>query len=108
MIYTYLGDWISRQKNDIKSGVDGAAEKRAAAETLKKRLELILEGEAPYDIFVRWKPRHEYKWSPEAREHWLHKLGNLALLSKRKNSEAQNYDFKKKKQSSNLKSGSNN
>lgn len=40
---------------------------------------------------------NRYKWSPEAREHWLHKLGNLALLSKRKNSEAQNYDFKKKK-----------
>ena len=56
MIYTYLGDWISRQKDDIKSGVDGAAEKLAAAEALKKRLELILEGEAPYDIFVRWKP----------------------------------------------------
>jgi hypothetical protein len=45
MIYTYLGDWISRQKDDIKSVVDGAAEKLAAAEALKKRLELILEGE---------------------------------------------------------------
>jgi hypothetical protein len=71
MIYTYLGDWISRQKDDIKSGVDGAAEKLAAAETLKKRLELILEGEgtkeAPYDIFVRWKPLHEQPlgWNPD-------------------------------------------
>jgi hypothetical protein len=45
MIYTYLGHWISRQKDDIKSGVDEAAEKLAAAEALKKRLELILEGE---------------------------------------------------------------
>ena len=24
LIYTYLGDWISRQKQDIASGVDGA------------------------------------------------------------------------------------
>lgn len=59
LIYTYLGDWITRQKDDIKNGVDGAEEKLAAAEALKKRLELILEGEAPYDIFVRWKPLHE-------------------------------------------------
>lgn len=36
--------------------VDGAEERLAAAEILKKRLELILGGEAPYDIFVRWKP----------------------------------------------------
>ncbi|QGM22568.1 SAM-dependent DNA methyltransferase [Spiribacter sp. 2438] len=59
LIYTYLGDWISRQKRDIENGVDGAREKLAAAETLKQRLELILEGEAPYDIFVRWKPLSE-------------------------------------------------
>jgi len=39
----------------------------------------------------------KYNWSPQSREYWLHKLGNLALLSKRKNSEAQNYDFEKKK-----------
>lgn len=56
LIYTYLGDWISRQKQDKAKGVDGAEEKLVAAETLKKSLELILEGEAPYDIFVRWKP----------------------------------------------------
>jgi len=67
LIYTYLGDWISRQKDDIKSGVDGGAEKLAAAEALKKRLELILEGEAPYDIFVRWKPigQQPVGWNPD-------------------------------------------
>jgi hypothetical protein len=53
-IYTYLGDWISRQKQDIDSGLDGAQERLAAAEALKKKLELILEGETPNDIFVRW------------------------------------------------------
>jgi hypothetical protein len=67
LIYTYLGDWISRQKQDIVNGVDGAQERLAAAEALKKKLELILEGEAPYDIFVRWKPleRQPIGWNPD-------------------------------------------
>jgi hypothetical protein len=67
LIYTYLGDWISRQKQDISDGVDGAEEKVSAAENLKKRLEMILEGEAPYDIFVRWKPieKQPIGWDPD-------------------------------------------
>lgn len=67
LIYTYLGDWISRQKRDADNGVDGAQEKLAAAEVLKKRLELILVGEAPYDIFVRWKPleKQPIGWNPD-------------------------------------------
>jgi len=67
LIYTYLGDWISRQKQDINNGVDGAQEKLAAAENLKKYLELILAGEAPYDIFVRWKPieKQPIGWNPD-------------------------------------------
>jgi hypothetical protein len=67
LIYTYLGDWISRQKRDADKGVDGAQEKLAAAEALKKRLELILAGEEPYDIFVRWKPIEEQPigWNPD-------------------------------------------
>lgn len=67
LIYTYLGDWISRQKQDLASGVDGAEERLAAAESLKKKLEQILEGEAPYDIFVRWKPIEQQPigWDPD-------------------------------------------
>lgn len=67
LIYTYLGEWISRQKRDEESGVDGAQEKLAAAEALKKRLELILAGEEPYDIFVRWKSIEEQAigWNPD-------------------------------------------
>ena len=67
LIYTYLGDWISRQKQDIASGIDGAQERLAAAEALKKKLELILEGETPYDIFVRWKPleKQPIGWDPD-------------------------------------------
>jgi hypothetical protein len=67
LIYTYLGDWMKTQRDDIARGVDGAQEKLAAAEALKKRLELILEGEAPHDIFVRWKPLEEQPigWAPD-------------------------------------------
>ena len=67
LIYNYLGDWISRQKRDAEGGVDGAQEKLAAAEALKRRLELILAGEAPYDIFVRWRPIAEQPigWNPD-------------------------------------------
>lgn len=67
LIYTYLGDWITRQSQDAANGVDGAQEKLSAAEQLKKRLELILAGEAPYDIFVRWKPLHQQSigWEPD-------------------------------------------
>ena len=67
LIYTYLGDWIRCQRQDMADGIDGAEEKLAAAEALKKRLELILEGEAPYDIFIRWKPIEEQPigWNPD-------------------------------------------
>ena len=67
LIYTYLGDWIGRQKRDADNGIDGAQEKLAAAEALKKRLEVILAGEEPYDIFVRWKPIEEQPigWNPD-------------------------------------------
>lgn len=38
-------------------------------------------------------------WCPDKDEHqlWIHKLGNLVLLSRNKNSAASNYDFEKKK-----------
>lgn len=67
LIYTYLGDWIQRQKDDKASKIDGAEERLDAAEALQKRLELILHGEAPYDIFVRWKPieKQSIGWSPD-------------------------------------------
>jgi hypothetical protein len=38
-----------------------------AALSLQKKLEAILAGEPPYDIFVRWKPLHEQPigWEPD-------------------------------------------
>ena len=67
LIYTYLNDWIKRQKQDQAAGVDGSEEKHAAAQWLKEQLEQILEGESPHDIFVRWKSLQEQPigWSPD-------------------------------------------
>ncbi len=67
LIYTYLGDWIRTQQAGLKAGTDGAQERLAAAETLKTELEAILQGEKPYDIFVRWKPLEEQPigWNPD-------------------------------------------
>lgn len=67
LIYTYLGDWIRTQQAGLANSEDGAQERLAAAEALKKQLEAILEGEKPYDIFVRWKPLAEQPigWTPD-------------------------------------------
>jgi hypothetical protein len=67
LIYTYLGSYIRQQAEAAKANVRGADLKLAKAEELKTKLELILEGEAPYDVFVRWKPLHEQPigWGPD-------------------------------------------
>ncbi len=47
--------------------MEGADARLAAALTLKAELEKILEGEPPYDLFIRWKPLHEQPigWEPD-------------------------------------------
>jgi REP element-mobilizing transposase RayT len=67
LIHTYLGDWTRQQEAGVRDGADGAQTRLAAALDLKRRLERILEGEAPYDIFVRWKPLAEQPvgWNPD-------------------------------------------
>lgn len=67
LIHTYLGDWIRQQEAGVRDRIDGAPSRLAAAQDLKRRLELILEGEPPYDIFVRWKPLAEQSvgWNPD-------------------------------------------
>jgi len=67
LTYTYLGDWIDRQKLDQAEGVNGADDRLAAALDLQGQLKKILDGEPPYDIFVRWKPLHQQAigWDPD-------------------------------------------
>ncbi|MBF0098002.1 MAG: N-6 DNA methylase [Magnetococcales bacterium] len=67
LTYSHLGDWLDRQREAVSQKVEGAEERLAAALTLQKRLEAILAGEAPLDIFVRWKPLEQQPigWEPD-------------------------------------------
>lgn len=67
LTYTYLGDWIERQRADAADDVAGADLRLGAAQELKVKLEAILKGEPPHDIYVRWKPLHEQPigWEPD-------------------------------------------
>ncbi len=68
LTYTYLGqDWVERQRAQVRDEVAGAEARLSAALELRRKLELILEGEAPFDIYVRWKALHEQPigWEPD-------------------------------------------
>jgi hypothetical protein len=67
LTFAYLGDWIRRQKDDAANGVPGAESRHIAAESLQQELKNILQGEPPYDLFVRWKPLHQQAigWHPD-------------------------------------------
>ena len=58
LAYTMLGDWITRMADDPRA---------ERGQVLQQKLARILEGEAPYDIFVRWKPleRQPFGWDPD-------------------------------------------
>ncbi len=67
LIYTYLGDWITRQRERAANEVAGAPARLAAALDLQRRLELIRDGEAPYDVYVRWRglDQQAVGWRPD-------------------------------------------
>ncbi len=67
LTYSYLGDWIRRQQAAMDAGEAGSDARLQAAKTLQERLKLILEGEPPYDIFVRWKSlaQQAIGWHPD-------------------------------------------
>lgn len=67
LIYTYLGDWIRMCDAKKKAEESGAEGLLSAANKLKEKLVAILEGEATYDIFVRWKPLEQQTigWEPD-------------------------------------------
>ena len=67
LTFTYLGYWVERQIAGVRDDAAGAEERLAAAQDLQDRLRLILEGEPPYDIYVRWKSLAEQPvgWEPD-------------------------------------------
>ena len=67
LTYAYLGDWIRRQQAAVDKGEAGSDARLEAAKNLQARLKLILEGEPPFDLFVRWKPlaSQAVGWHPD-------------------------------------------
>ena len=67
LTYAYLGDWIRRQQASVDAGEAGSDARLQAARQLQARLKLILEGEPPFHIFVRWKPlsKQAIGWHPD-------------------------------------------
>jgi hypothetical protein len=67
LTYSYLGLWIQRQQAAVDAGEAGSDARLEAAKQLQAKLKLILEGEPPYDIFVRWKPlsKQAIGWHPD-------------------------------------------
>jgi hypothetical protein len=61
LTYTLLGDWIRTAK------AEGNTARLERAEQLQQKLAKIIEGESPYDIFVRWKPlaQQPLGWDPD-------------------------------------------
>ena len=67
LTYAYLGDWIRRQQAAVDAGESGSDARLQAAKNLQSSLKLILEGEPPFDLFVRWKPLSQQAigWHPD-------------------------------------------
>lgn len=67
LTYAYLGDWIRRQQAAVEAGESGSDARLLAAKNLQATLKLILEGEPPFDLFVRWKPLSQQAigWHPD-------------------------------------------
>jgi hypothetical protein len=64
---SYLGEWIGAQRRALAAGEAGAEARLIAAEHLRGELTRIIEGDPPYDVFVRWKPLHRQPigWEPD-------------------------------------------
>ena len=67
LAYAYLGDWIRRQQVEVEAEEAGSDASLQAAKELQSGLKLILEGEPPYDLFVRWTPlsKQAIGWHPD-------------------------------------------
>jgi hypothetical protein len=70
LTYTYLGDWIERQRAEVRDEKVGAEPRLVAASRLRSSLELVLEGEPPHDLYVRWKSlgQQPIGWNPDVND----------------------------------------
>lgn len=70
LAYSYLGDWIARQHDGVARGEAGSDDRLVAAVELQRRLAAIIEGEPPFDLFVRWKPLSGQAtgWNPDVND----------------------------------------
>jgi hypothetical protein len=61
LTFSLLGDWIARMRDA------GDGRRLEAALILQEKLQAILKGESPLDIFVRWKPvaAQPIGWDPD-------------------------------------------
>ena len=86
LTYAYLGDWIRRQQAAVDAGEAGSDARLQAAKQLQARLKLILEGEPPYDLFVRWKPlsKQAIGWHPDINDGVRMNIRPFARTSRRK------------------------
>ncbi len=105
-------DFTDDEKDKIKEQLSGNIyQVRAIVKYVLLRLdESLSSGEATYEYPVisvehvlPQNPAEDSQWikwfpKPEQREEWVHRLANLVLLSKRKNVQAYNYEFEKKKE----------
>ncbi|MEQ2010157.1 MAG: SAM-dependent DNA methyltransferase [Limisphaerales bacterium] len=67
LTFSYLGDWLTRQQAAVAAGEPGSDARLLAAQALQAELKLILAGEPPHDLFVRWKPlaQQPLGWDPD-------------------------------------------
>lgn len=61
LTFSLLGDWIARMRDA------GDQRRLEASLILQEKLQAILKGESPLDIFVRWKPQaaQPMGWNPD-------------------------------------------
>ena len=99
----------AKEKTDILKTLDGDiyTQPRIPKPLLLRLDSLLADAGAKYDQpaisiehVLPQNPMGKWlKWFPDSdeREDWTHRLANLVLLSRRKNSQASNYEFDKKK-----------
>lgn len=73
--------------------LDSALAEGSLSPSLNAKLNTI-EHVLPQTLSPSWE---KMGWTPELHENWVHRLGNLVLLSRKKNAAASNFDYNKKK-----------